>query len=440
MKARQIALDVVNEVLFKGAYSNIALGSALNKSDLNPKDRGLVTEIVYGTIRYKLTIDTLLKQIIDMEFKSIEPEVLNILRCAIYQMKYLDKVPEYAVVDESVEMAKDVSQSASKFVNGVLRNYIRTKDELVTHYKKREHKLSVEYSFPRWMINLFVTQYGIDDAENIVEGLNEVPYVTVRVNEVKSTFDEAYEKLEEQGYDIEEGYVCPEAIVIKKGSNIEDNELFKQGIISVQDESAMIVAPLMDLKENNVAIDMCSAPGGKATHMGEIMNNTGEVLAFDIHEHKLKLINDNASRLGLTNVKAAIGNAEKINSSLVKLGDAVLIDVPCSGLGIIKKKPEIKWNKSKDELNGLQSVQRNIMDVASEYVKKDGVLIYSTCTLNKDENEKNIQWFLEKHKDFKLEKIYLGNSENIIYSNEGYVTILPNKYMDGFFIAKLIKQ
>ncbi|MCT8976878.1 16S rRNA (cytosine(967)-C(5))-methyltransferase RsmB [Clostridium sp. CX1] len=438
--ARKTAVKVLGEVFNKNAYSNIVLGRELNKSDLNDKDKGLVTEIVYGTIKYKYTIDTILNYFIKSNLEKLEIDVLNILRISIYQMLYLDKIPEFAVVNEAVELTKIKSPKAAKLVNGVLRNYLRNKDIDYHNKNSKLEELSFKYSFPKWMVKLFLESYGIEEVQKILSGLNMVPAVTVRINALRTDYEEAWKKLADNGYDIEEGKVCPEAIQIIKGRNIEDNPLFKDGLITVQDESAMMVAPSMDLEENMIVLDLCSAPGGKACHAAEIMNNTGKILAFDIHENKLSLIRDNAERLGIKNISCAVLDAAKYSSKYKDGADRVLIDVPCSGMGIIRKKPEIKWTKDKEDIRGLVKIQRDIMLNAAKYVKEGGKLIYSTCTLNKEENEENIRWFLKKCPDFKVEPLYFGNLDNLIYHKEGVVTILPDKNMDGFFIAKMIKH
>ena len=212
------------------------------------------------------------------------------------------------------------------------------------------------------------------------------------------------------------------------------------GKCTVQDESAMIVAPLLDLEEGQKVIDLCSAPGGKTTHIAEILDNTGEVLAFDLHENKLDLIKENAERLGITNIKVAQMDATKLNVNLIGAADRVLIDVPCSGLGIIRRKPEIKWTKKRNDLKEIVEVQRKIMENAWEYLRKDGIMVYSTCTLNKEENEENVKWFLANHKDCEIERVFVGREDNLIYDSMGTLTILPNEYMDGFFVAKFRKK
>ncbi len=438
MNSRKLARQIVQRVLEEGAYSNLVLSKELNREDIDDKDKGLITEIVYGTLRRKRTLDVLIGNFVK-DINTLDTTVLNILRVAIYQMYFLDKIPEYAACNEAVEEAKEVSLEASKLVNGILRNYIRDEKEIIVP-GNRIDELAYKFSFQPWMIRLFIKQYGEERTMKIMAGLNETPKVTVRVNEFKSEFEEVYDKLEKMGYNIEEGYACPEAIAIHGGKGIESNELFKEGLITVQDESAMLVAPLLDLQEGEKVLDLCAAPGGKTTHIAELLGNTGEVVAFDLHENKLSLIEENAKRLGLSNIVCKSMDATKLNPDYISYGDKVLIDVPCSGLGIIRKKPEIKWNKTRQDLRDLVEVQREIMENAWQYLKPGGTLIYSTCTLNKEENEENLNWFLGKHNDAKIENIYLGNNNNFIYNSDKSLTILPNDSMDGFFIGKIKKM
>lgn len=436
---REIALDTLNEVFNKDAYSNIILNHKLNSSGLEDRDKALVTEIVYGTIKYKYTIDKILDSFLKSGTNKLDKQILNILRMGVYQIKYLDRIPDFAAVNECVELAKKKSIKFSKLVNGVLRNFIRNKD-LKIEFKNDIKRLSFEYSFPEWMVELFVKQYGKEIAERILMGLNSTPPNTVRVNNLKTNYDEVWENLDSNEYNIQDGKVCPEAIQIIKGRSIEKNPFFTDGYITVQDESAMLVAPSMELKDNMVVLDLCSAPGGKTTHIAEIMNNTGVIHAFDIHTNKLTLIKQNVERLGITNIKLDTMDASILNRDLLNKADRVLIDVPCSGLGIIRKKPEIKWNKTYKDLKSLVPIQKDIMKNAAQYVKPGGIILYSTCTLNKEENEKNIKWFLENFKEFKIEPLFYGNIDNMIYNEMGVVTILPDDNMDGFFIAKLRKQ
>lgn len=439
MNSRDIAVKVLNRVLNDGAYSNIVLSKELTNSDLSDKDKALTTELVYGTLRRLKSIDMIIGSFV-RDVSIMDKSVLNILRVAIYQMKYLDKVPSYAACNEAVELAKEISEKDSKLVNGILRNFVSKEGNYEIEFRNRIDQIAYDLSFEPWMIRMFIKQYGEKQTIEILKGLNNTPEVTVRVNNLKGNYEDVYEALEELGYNIEDGSVCPEAIYIDGGRGLDKNILFEEGKITVQDESAMLIAPLLDVQKDQIVLDLCSAPGGKTTHIAELLENTGEVRAYDISEPKLELVKENCERLGITNVKLEAMDASKLNVDLIGLADRVLIDVPCSGIGIIRKKPEIKWTKTRKNLKDIIEVQRNIMKNAWEYLKKDGIMVYSTCTLNKEENEENIEWFLENNKDATIEKIFIGKGSNLKYDNIGTLTILPDEYMDGFFISKLKKN
>ncbi|PRR84142.1 16S rRNA (cytosine(967)-C(5))-methyltransferase RsmB [Clostridium vincentii] len=439
MNGRSIAVKVLDRITNEGAYSNIILSKELNNSDLSDKDKALCTEIVYGTLRRLKSLDMIIGSFV-RDMKIMDKTILNILRIAIYQMQYLDKVPSYAACNEAVEIAKTVSDKDSKLVNGILRNYVKKDGKLEIQFRNKIDEVAYQLSFEPWMIKLLINQYKEKEAIKILHGLNETPTVTVRVNNLKADYEDVYNRLEEKDYCVEEGFICPEAISIKGGHGIDSNQEFIDGNITVQDESAMLVAPLLEIEKGQIVFDLCSAPGGKATHIAELLENTGEVLAFDIHPQKLDLIKENCDRLGLTNIKLEEMDATKLNPKLALMADRVLIDVPCSGLGIIRKKPEIKWTKKRIELKEIVPVQRDIMNNAWEYLKQDGIMVYATCTLNKEENEENVDWFLSKHKDAQIEKVFIGKGDNLKYTQTGTLTILPNEHMDGFFVAKFRKK
>jgi 16S rRNA (cytosine967-C5)-methyltransferase len=439
MSSRKIAVKVLSRVVQEGAYSNIILSNELNNSELSDQDKSLTTEIVYGTLRRLKTIDMIIGSFV-RDMSMMDKAILNILRVAIYQMHYLDKVPSYAACNEAVELAKEVSEKDSKLVNGILRNYVKKDGKLEVEFRNKIDEIAYELSFEPWMIKMLFNQYGEKEALRIMHGLNNTPMVTVRVNNLKADYDDVLDSFEENGYNVFEGTVCPEAIFIKGGKSLEKNQAFVDGKITVQDESAMLVAPLLDVNKGQKVLDLCSAPGGKTTHISELLENTGEVLAFDIHPQKLELVKENYERLGLTNIKLCEMDASKLDVSLINVADRILIDVPCSGLGIIRKKPEIKWNKRRSELKEIVNIQRTIMSNAWEYLKKDGIMVYSTCTLNKEENEDNIKWFLNKYEDGKIENVFVGKGSNLKYDALGTLTVLPNEYMDGFFIARFRKN
>lgn len=437
MNTRNLARTTIQRILNTGAYSNLVLSNVLNENDLSDKDKGLVTELVYGVLRRKNTLDIIISNFV-RDIKIMNDDVLNILRVAIYQMHYLDRIPDHAILNEAVEEAKEISEKEGKLVNGILRSYQKAEGDIEIKGNKI-NEFEYKYSFAPWMIRFLISQYGEKVAFKIMSGLNQVPQVTVRVNSLKADYDDVFEGLEELGYEVEDGYICPEAISIRGGKNIENNPFFEEGKITVQDESAMVVAPLLDLEETDVVLDLCSAPGGKTTHIGELLENKGTVKAFDLHENKLSLIQENIDRLGLTNIELKQMDATDLNSEYVSCADKVLIDVPCSGLGIIRKKPEIKWSKNRKQLTEIVEVQRKIMKNAWQYLKPGGIMVYSTCTLNKEENENNIEWFLQHNKDAKACDIYLGKQDNLVYGENKTLTIIPNESMDGFFIAKIKK-
>ena len=439
MNCRKVAINILERIINEGAYSNIILSNELNNSDLSDKDKALVTEIVYGTLRRLKTIDTIIASFVK-DISIMDKKILNILRVAVYQMNYLDKVPSYAACNEAVEEAKEISDKDSKLVNGILRNFVKKEGKFDIVFRNKIDEIAFDLSFEPWMVRMFIKQYGEHETLEILEGLNNTPKMTVRVNSIKGDYEDVYEELEEAGYNIEEGCICPEAISIKGGKGIENNQAFVDGKITVQDESAMLISPLLDLEEGMKVLDLCCAPGGKTTHIGELLNNTGEVLGFDLHENKLELVKENYERLGITNIKLAQMDATKLDAKLVSYADRVLLDVPCSGIGIIRKKPEIKWTKKRKDLKEIVEVQREILENAWEYLKTGGVMVYSTCTLNKEENEENIKWFLSKHKDATIEKVFIGKGANLCYDQMGTLTILPNEYMDGFFVAKIKKN
>ncbi|HEY5561149.1 MAG TPA: 16S rRNA (cytosine(967)-C(5))-methyltransferase RsmB [Clostridiaceae bacterium] len=439
---RKMAVEIVGKVLKDNAYSNILINYELKNSDLMDKDKALLTALVYGTIKYKLTIDYIIGGFVKKGLVSIDFNILNILRVSIFQLKYLDKVPDYAVVNEAVNLTKTCKKKMQgNFVNAILRNYLRKPDFYLEKLENYDliKRLSIINSFEEWMIELLYEQYT-DKVEEILIGLNKIPDLMVRVNLLKDNVENIKKELLEQGFNIRDGIITKSAIGILNGGSIEENPLYKNGYITVQDESAMLVSEAMDVRPGMQVLDLCSAPGGKATHLAELMDNTGRILACDLNKNKLKLVKRNQDRLGISNIETRELDARIKQEDFIEKWDRVLLDVPCSGLGIIGKKPEIKWNKSKSQLKEIIQIQRDILVNAAYYVKVNGILLYSTCTINKCENEDNIDWFTENNSNFQILSINFGNTENILYNDKGSITILPNNNMDGFFMAKLLRK
>lgn len=421
---------ILNNVLNGGAYSNITLKDYLDKSDLKYIDKKLVTEIVYGTIRYKLTIDGILSRFV----KKLDQNDIStiILRSAIYQLKYLDKIPEYSVLNESVEVAKKLCKNKSGFVNGVLRNYLRNK-KLIDGYK---NTLQYEYSFSSWMIKLFKDQYS-KNYISLMEALNKRSETCYRINSKIISKKDFIEKFGDE-FKIEYIDGFKNAIKIKSPINIFQSELYKNGFISVQGLSSQIACEILNPIEGDVIIDLCAAPGGKSTYIAELLKDKCKVISCDVYDHRIELIKSSAKRLKLNSIDCFINDATILNEKFIDKADKVLIDVPCSGLGVINKKPEIKWFKNISDLKEIINIQRKIIFNASRYVKSNGVLMYTTCTLNKNENEEMIKWFLESNTDFVVEEIEDYHFGNLSFeNNEGMITIFPSEVNNGFFITKL---
>lgn len=441
--ARYAACTVLYEVDKNNAYSNIKINEYFSKHSLSPLNRAFTTDIIYGTLRWKIKIDYLIQRNIFGKLEELKPWTLICLRVAIYQFYFMDKVPDFAAVNEAVEIVRVNEPETAALVNGVLRNILRNKDQFYKiTVKNKIKRISIEYSHPEWLVKKFVKVFGEEFVIELMKTNNSVAGLTARVNSLKITRENLIKILIEQGYEVHEGALS-EAITIKGYAKLEKSEEFKNGYFIFQDESSMLSSKVLNPIPGSKVIDLCSAPGGKATHLGEIMKNNGEILAFDIYNHKLDLINSNANKLGIDIIKTQLNDATLLNEGLVGYGDFVLVDAPCSGIGLFRKKPEIKWNLKEEHIEALAKLQRDILQNAVQYVKPGGVMVYSTCTLTIEENEEIINWFLEKYSDFRLESIeeYLPDSLRNQGGDRGYIKLFPNiNNCDGFFIARIRKE
>lgn len=437
MKAREIALKVLCDIEDNNNYSNIAINKHFKNLEITNQDRGLATELIYGVVENKYYLDYIIDKLSKIKTQKLSTYVKILLRMGIYQIAFLDSISEYAAVNETVNLVKKYDNRSSGFVNAILRNIIRNKkDVLDINIDSKIMYLSTKYSYSPWMIKDWIKNFGEEFTEDLLEANNEKPSIYLRTNTLKITRDELINKLEERDIKAFKVLTVEEAIRVENLKNIENNDLFKEGLFTIQDISSMIVGKVINPKKNSLVLDVCSAPGGKSTHLATLMNNTGKVIARDVFEHKLKLINSTVSRLGLTNVEIESFDASEIDNNSIDKFDYVLADVPCSGLGIIRRKPEIKY-KAKAELKDLPSIQSKILDNASKYVKVGGMLVYSTCTIQDIENINVINDFLKNNDNFELVPI---DEINVDLDNQdkGYLKIYPNIHgMDGFFISKL---
>lgn len=443
---REIALKILYDINEKGAYSNISINKYLEGYELRDLDKAFITELVYGTVKWRLSIDWIIQQFSSIKLKKLSPWILNILRLGVYQLFYTDKIPQSAACNESVNLAKRYGHSASsRFVNGVLRNIARNKENIKYPDDKMEEVLSlaVRHSHPEWMVRNWLERFGREFTGELLTANNGLPDFSIRVNTLKTTRDELKNKLKDAGLEVLDGKYMEDALIIRNPSSISKLKPFHDGLFQVQDESSMLVGRVLDPKPGELVVDVCSAPGGKATHIAQLMRDSGCVIARDIHEHKLKLIEDAVRRLELKTVKTELFDATFIDENLVAKADRVLVDAPCSGLGIIRRKPDIKWAKESADKKEIINLQTKILSMASKYVKPGGVLVYSTCTIEPEENEGVVKKFIAANNDFETVDIspLLPDKLQKSSASNGYIQLYPNTDgIDGFFMAKMVKR
>ncbi|MDP4118215.1 MAG: 16S rRNA (cytosine(967)-C(5))-methyltransferase RsmB [Bacillota bacterium] len=432
MKPRKKALDILVCVQKDGAYSNLEIASSL--AGFETQDKAFITRLVYGTLGNKIQSDYILGQYLSKPIEKLDTEVLLILEMAVYQHFYMDSVPDYAIINESVELTRKCGKSsASGFVNGVLRKALSAKMDFSSLPEGTAYRLSITYSVQKEICSLIMRQYG-EKAEEIIKNSRDVPPFTLRTNTLKITSEELINKFLKKGINASQGKICPDCIEIKGTLNVAEDELFKEGLYYPQNEASAMAAYVLAPNAGETVIDMCAAPGGKTSYIAQLMGNKGKIHAFDLYEHKMKIISDTARRLGVDIIYPSICDGTVYNEDYKESADKVIVDCPCSGLGIIRKKPELEFKKS-----NLPEIQYKILENAAKYLKTGGEMVYSTCTLNKEENIVNVQKFLDNHKNFEMcdiERYFKGFCEQ----GKGWVQILTGEFgMDGFFIAKLKK-
>jgi 16S rRNA (cytosine967-C5)-methyltransferase len=442
---RELALEILLQIEKNQAYSNLLLNQKVNEANLNRKDIGLLTEIVYGTIQRKNTLDFYLEPYLKKQ-KKIETWVIVLLRLSCYQMVFLDRVPYHAVINEAVEIAKKQSHKGiSGMVNGVLRNLQRNDFRDLNEITDKVERLAVELSHPTWLINRWLNQFGEEATREMCQVNLKPPQVTVRVNRMKTTVDEMLTILSDEGLEVEKGDLSEDAIKVIAG-NVPNTKSFQEGLVTIQDESSMLVSRALGPLESETVLDSCAAPGGKSTHIAEMMHGTGNVVSIDLHDHKVKLIRKAADRLKLENIETKAIDSRKLHEIYEKEAfDRILIDAPCSGFGVIRRKPDIKWAKKEQDINNLASIQMKIIEAVAPLLKKGGTLVYSTCTLDKEENENIVSAFLDNNNEFSLDESLMERMpeklSDIVNNNNGMIQLLPHYFQtDGFFIACLKKK
>lgn len=437
--ARQTAFEALLKVHKDGAYSNLVVDSLLKENtELDERDRAFVCNLVYGTLDRLILIDYNLGLYLNQPVKKLKPELHTILRLGAYQILFMDKVPSRAAVSESVNLAKvNKSAFAASLVNAVLRRVADNGLRLPEKSETDPDYLAVKYSCPEWMISLWIDAYGFENAVSLAEKALEAPPTVIRTNTAKITPDELIWKLAEEGIVSRKSEKIEDALVLSTSCAVDELLAYKEGCFHVQDTASQLCCRALDPQPGETVFDLCSAPGGKAFTIAELMKNTGTVRAFDVYQSRVDLIRHGAERLGLGNVFTYLSDASVYNENY-GMADRVLCDVPCSGLGIIRRKPEIRF-KNRSEIDNLPELQYMILCNAVRYLKKGGRLVYSTCTLNPAENSELCRRFLAEHPDFSAVKVLPG--EPRYNGDDDFITLMPHiNSTDGFFIAAFTRN
>ena len=441
---REIILDILVKIDSNQGYINILVNHALKKNKIGKRDAAFVQEITYGVIRNRIKMDWVISRFSSNKTKEMQIFIKNIVRMSIYQILCLTKVPYYAVCNEAVQLAKKYGNiKTANFVNAILRNIIRKKNEIKWPDSEKEPALylSIIYSHPLWVIERWIKRFGYESTLKICRANNTIPPLTIRTNTLKMNRSDLKKILEKEELSIEEGVFTEEALYVKGIKNVSEYSGFKQGLFQIQDESSILVSHLLNPLPEEFIIDICSAPGGKTTHIAQLMNNEGDIIAMDISKNKLKTIDANCKRLGIDIVKTLQHDATKTKKEYLNRADKVLVDAPCSCLGVLRRKPDIKLQSfNRERLLQLSQLQLNILSVSSGYVKKGGVLLYSTCSTENEENSKIVQEFLNINPHFELENLGTFNEKRKLSVNKSkenyFIKIYPgisNLNLDGFF-------
>ena len=442
MGARKLALNILQDVHRDGSYASLALDKRLKESGLSALDKRLAANIVYGTLENRIRIDYALDTLLTN--KDVEPLSRDILRLSAYQILFLDKVPDSAAVNEGVKLCKEAGmEPLSGFINGVLRNLIRQKDEIAWPSREENETLylSIMHSVPQWLVERLMAAYGAEMTEAICSYRTQQHDTPIRPNRMQLT-DEAFEQLLSSKVWKAEKAQVPHVWRIGGALDIGIDTDYRKGMFSIQGESSVLAAEAVGVKRGMQVLDACAAPGGKSALMAEIMDGTGRVHAWDLHAHRVALIQAVAKRLKLENLRPMVRDAAVNREELINTFDAVLLDAPCSGLGVMLEKPDVKYRQTPETVASLVETQKKLLDVCSQYVKKGGVLVYATCSILPEENSQQIAAFLQTHKEFEMSPLPDAIPEKFraLYGANGLQLFAHRDGLEGFYIARLVKK
>ena len=443
---RELAVQIVMEILEKSGKSHIILQNTLEKYQyLQKRERSFITRVSMGTIERLIEMDAIINQFSKIKVKKMKPSIRTILRCSVYQLIYMDSVPDSAVCNEAVKLTvKNKLPGLKGFVNGVLRNIARNRESIV--YPKKSESvdyLSVTYSMPKWIVQMWLNAYKEEKIKSILKGFQAEKPLTVRCNTAFVSPEHFMQIMKEEGVISKAHSYLEYAFEIEGYDYLKGLKSFREGIFFVQDSSSMLVAEIAGVQKKDYIIDVCAAPGGKSLHLSEKGGEDIIIEARDLTEYKLEFIRENIERLNKKNIKVVQQDARECDVQAKEKADIVIADLPCSGLGVLGKKPDLRYRISKEQIEELVALQREILTSVHSYVKKEGTLIYSTCTISKEENEGNVEWFLKQFPEFELEAFteQLPQQLREEEAGKGYLQLLPGIHnCDGFFIAKFKKR
>jgi 16S rRNA (cytosine967-C5)-methyltransferase len=443
---RAISLDLLNRVEKTDRHPDDLLSDYFKRyRHLTSIDRAFLTELTYGVLRWRGKLDWIISHFTNLPFEKIEPEILNILRLGLYQIFFLTKTPVSAAVNESVELAKKIrGKGGGGFVNGILRSAIREK-ETIPHPDKNQDSalyIAITQSHPLWLVQRWIEELDAEEALKICKANNRIPPLTLRTNTLKIRREDLIDKLKEKGLKSAPTSFSDDGILLSDGPPTSELPFLNEGLFSIQDEASQLITFILDPKRGGKVLDACAAPGGKTTHIAQKMENQGEIYAVDLRQEKLKQVRQRCERLGIRIVRTEIGNA--VNTLPVPGGvkfDRVLADVPCSGFGTLRRNPDLKWRRKREDIERLSQLQFSILKNLSGYVDEGGLLVYSTCTVFREENEDVVERFLSEQKAFKVDSLVeiLPEKCHLFIRNRYFKTFRPVGELDGFFAARLRK-
>lgn len=466
LDSRRVAVEVLLKVEQEGAFATAAMDGAFKQRQLSERDRAFVTALVQGVLRNREVLDEKIRALSSNPLEKTPKAILNILRIGFFQLDFMDGVPDSAVVNTSTELARILGHAGTaKFTNAILRSHLRNREKIEKQIEKdidgnlNQEELHQKYSVPQWLVDRWLKEYGKDETAALLEDASQPPMLTLRINEEAINAKDMANILTDKGMKVRQSLLVPSCLVVESRGKlkgpIEKIPGYAEGLFSIQDEAAALVSLVVAPQPGELVVDLCAAPGGKSVHLAELMQNSGRVLAVDSSASRLKLLKDNRRRLEHANIE--ILQADGRNLTLPKPADRVLVDAPCTGTGVLRRKADLRYNRKLEDLTSLVALQHELLDNAAKLTKEGGVLVYSTCSIEPEENLQNFEWFVKKHTDFKpvdiesyfptawIESVrdsnqFVGKSP-IETGKDGYVQLLPSRHQtSGFFICKFIKS